>query len=144
MNQAKTRTLSLSKRGMSFETFMWLFTRLTALAMYGFIFVGVVGALIMGAQNQMTFVEVLHWALMPNVGHVEYTNVEALAPWATNFWRLVASGFFLTAASHGTHGVIVVLDDYFAKASQRLWIRILSMIGFFIITTIGVYVIWTA
>ena len=144
MNQAKTRTLSLSKRGMSFETFMWLFTRLTALGMYAFIFIGVVGALIMGAQNQMSFVEVLRWALMPNPGHVEYTNVPDIAPWATVFWRLVASGMFLTASSHGVHGVIVILDDYFAKASQRQWIRILSMIGFFIIAPIGLYVIWTA
>ena len=144
MSQAKARTLSLSKRGMSFETFMWLFTRLTALAMYAFIFTGIVGALVMGAQNDMSFVEVLRWALMPNIGHVEYTNVATLAPWATTFWKLVASGFFLTAASQGTHGVIVVLDDYFATPSQRQWIRILSLIGFFIITPIGIYVIWTA
>ncbi len=144
MNQAKTRTLSLSKRGMSFETFMWLFTRLTALAMYGLIFVGVAGALMMGAQNDMSFVEVLRWALMPNVGHVEYTNVPDLSPWATTFWKLVASGFFLTAAAHGVHGVIVILDDYFSSASQRQWIRILCMIGFFIIAPIGIYVIWTA
>jgi len=144
MNQAKTRTLSLSKRGMSFETFMWLFTRLTALAMYGFIFVGVVGALIMGAQNDMSFVEVLRWALVTNPGHVQYTNVPDIAPWATAFWRLVASGMFLTASAHGVHGVIVILDDYFAKASQRQWIRILNMIGFFIIVPIGLYIIWTA
>lgn len=144
MNQAKTRTLPLSKRGMSFETFMWLFTRLTALGMYAFILVGVVGALMMGAQNHMSFVEVLRWALVTNPGHVESTNVPDIAPWATIFWRLVASGMFLTASSHGVHGVIVILDDYFAKASQRQWIRILSMIGFFIIAPIGLYIIWTA
>jgi succinate dehydrogenase hydrophobic anchor subunit len=144
MSQTKTRTLSLSKRGMSFETFMWLFTRLTALAMYGFILIGVVGALVMGAQNQMTFVEVLHWALVTNVGHVQNSNLADIAPWATVFWRLVASGMVLTASAHGVHGIIVILDDYFAKASQRLWIRILCMIGFFIIAPIGLYVIWTA
>lgn len=142
MNQTKSRTLSLSKRGMSFETFMWLFTRLTALAMYGFIFIGVVGALIMGAQNQLTFVEVLRWALNTNVGHVQ--SLGDIDPWATAFWRLVASGMLLTASSHGVHGVIVILDDYFSKASQRKWIRILCMIGFFIIAPIGLYVIWTA
>jgi succinate dehydrogenase hydrophobic anchor subunit len=144
MNQAKTRTLSLSKRGMSFETFMWLFTRLTALGMYAFILVGVVGALVMGAKNQMTFIEVLRWALITNPGHVESTNVPDIAPWATLFWRLVASGMFLTASSHGMHGVIVILDDYFSQASQRKWIRILNLIGYFIIAPIGLYIIWTA
>jgi len=144
MTQAKARSLPLSKRGMSFETFMWLFTRLTALGMYFFILVGAVGALIMGAQNQMTFVEVLRWALTTSSGHVQNSNLPDIAPWATTFWKLVASGMFLTASSHGVHGVIVILDDYFAKASQRLWIRILSMIGFFIIGPIGLYVLWTA
>jgi succinate dehydrogenase hydrophobic anchor subunit len=136
------RTLSLAKRGMSFETFMWLFTRLTALAMYGFIFIGIVGALMMGAQNDMSFVEVLRWALMPNTGHVEYTNVPDLSPFATMFWNSVASLFFLTAAGHGVHGVVVILDDYFAKPSQRSWIRIINIALVVIIIPIGVYVIW--
>ncbi len=140
--QTKARTLPLSKRGMSFETFMWLFTRLSALAMYGFIFIGIVGALIMGAQNDMSFVEVLRWALMPNTGHVTYTNVPDLSPYETTFWRLVASGFFFTAAAHGVHGVVVILDDYFAKPSQRSWIRFWNILAFVIIVPIGIYVIW--
>ena len=144
MAQSKSRTLPLSKRGMSFETFMWAFTRLTALGMYFFILVGVVGALIMGALNQMSFIEVLRWALVTNPGHVQYTNVADIAPWASMFWRSVASAMFLTASSHGVHGVIVVLDDYFAKASERQWIRILNMLGFFIVAPIGLYIIWTA
>jgi succinate dehydrogenase hydrophobic anchor subunit len=140
--QTKARTLPLSKRGMSFETFMWLFTRLTALAMYGFIFIGIVGALIMGAQNDMSFVEVLRWALMPNVGHVTYTNVPDLSPYATMFWRSVASLFFFTAIAHGVHGVVVILDDYFATEQQRKWIRIINISLFVILTPIGLYVIW--
>ena len=144
MTQAKPRTLPLSKRGMSFETFMWAFTRLTALGMYFFILVGVVGALVMGALNQMSFIEVLRWALVTNPGHVQYMNVPDIAPWASMFWRLVASGMFLTASSHGMHGVIVVLDDYFARASQRQWIRILNMLGYFVVAPIGLYIIWTA
>ncbi len=144
MTQAKPRTLPLSKRGMSFETFMWVFTRLTALGMYFFILVGVVGALVMGALNQMSFIEVLRWALVTNPGHVQFTNVPDIAPWASTFWRLVASAMFLTASSHGMHGVIVVLDDYFAAASQRQWIRILNMLGYFVVAPIGLYIIWTA
>jgi succinate dehydrogenase hydrophobic anchor subunit len=144
MIQAKARTLSLSKRGMSFETFMWLFTRLTALGMYAFILVGVIGALVMGARNQMTFIEVLRWALVTNPGHVAYTNVADIAPWESVFWRLVASGMFLTASSHGMHGVIVILDDYLGGISQRKWIRILNLAAYFIIAPIGLYVIWTA
>ena len=42
MDAVKSRSLSLSKRGMSFETFMWLFTRLSALAMYALILIGAI------------------------------------------------------------------------------------------------------
>lgn len=140
--QTKARTLPLSKRGMSFETVMWLFTRLTALAMYGFIFIGIVGALIMGAQNDMSFVEVLRWALMPNTGHVTYTNIPDLSPYETMFWKSVASLFFLTAAGHGVHGVVVILDDYFAKPIQRKWIRYINISIVVVLIPIGIYVIW--
>jgi succinate dehydrogenase hydrophobic anchor subunit len=142
--QVKPRIVPLNKRGMSFETFMWVFTRVTALAMYGFILVGVVGAIIMGAQYQMTFVETLRWALVTNPGHVEYTNVPDIAPWTSFFWRLVASGMFLTALAHGIHGVIVILDDYVASAAGRNWVRYLNMAMFFVVMGAGLYILWMA
>lgn len=142
MNQ--TRTLPISKRGMSFETFMWAFTRLTALGMYFFIFVGIVGAILMGAQRDMTFVEVVRWALVSNPGHVESTNIPDIAPWTTAFWRAVASGMFLTALSHGIHGVIVIFDDYIPGERGRNWNRYLNMALFFVVMGAGLYLIWTA
>ena len=39
------RTLSIKKRGLNFETFMWAFTRFTVIAMYGLIIVGILGGL---------------------------------------------------------------------------------------------------
>ena len=42
----KSRTLPLNKRGLNFEMFMWLFTRLSALAIYALILFAVIGALI--------------------------------------------------------------------------------------------------
>jgi succinate dehydrogenase hydrophobic anchor subunit len=142
--QVKSRTLPLSKRGMSFETFMWVFTRATALGMYGFILLGVIGAIIMDVQHNMTFVETIRWALVTNPGHVEYTNVPEIAPWASMFWRLVASGMLLTAGSHGIHGVIVILDDYLPKDGQRNLNRYLNMALFFVVAGIGLYIIWTS
>ncbi len=142
--QTKPRTVPLSKRGMSFETFMWVFTRVTALAMYGFILVGLIGAIAMGALHEMTFVEVIRWALVSNPGHVESMNVQDIAPWAGAFWRTVASGMFLTALAHGIHGVIVIVDDYVASASGRNWNRYISMAMFFVVMGAGLYVIWKA
>lgn len=144
MDAAKPRTLPLTKRGMSFETFMWAFTRVTALIMYGFILTGLVGALAMGAREHMNFAEIMRWALMPNVTHVQRTDLPDLAPWETAFWKLVASGLLLTAGAHGVHGVIVVFDDYVARPLQRKWVRYINFPVFLVVAAIGVYVIWTS
>ena len=53
MSEPKSRNLTLSQRGMNFETLMWLFTRLSALAMYALILFGLIGALVM-AQSLET------------------------------------------------------------------------------------------
>jgi succinate dehydrogenase hydrophobic anchor subunit len=140
----KSRSLPLNKRGMNFETFMWLFTRLSALAMYVLLLTGVIGALIMGARTQMNLADVLRWSFTSNVTHVQSTNVPALEPWATPFWKVVASLMLLVAGSHGLHGVLSVLDDYFAQPWARLLFRILIGIILPIMWAIGIYVIWTS
>jgi succinate dehydrogenase hydrophobic anchor subunit len=140
----KSRSLPLNKRGLNFETLMWLFTRLSALAMYVLLLTGVVGALIMGARNQMNLADVLRWAFTPNITHVQSTNVPELDPWATPFWKVVASLMVLVAGSHGLHGLLSVLDDYFAQPRVRLFFRILIAIILPIMWAIGIYVIWTS
>ena len=140
----KPRTLPLTKRGMNFETFMWFFTRLTALGMYLLILVAIGGALIMGARHQMNLADVLRWAFTSNVSHVQSTNVPELDPWATPFWKTVASLMVLTAGSHGLHGVLSVLDDYYTGPRARLIFRVIITILIPVLIGIGIYVVWTS
>ena len=144
MNNSKSRNLPLSKRGMNFETLMWLFTRLSALAMYALILFGLIGALVMGARNQMNFADVMRWAFMPNVTHVQSTNVPDLAPWMTLFWKAVAGLLLLVASAHGVHGLVVIADDYIASAGARKIIRLASIVMLVSVSAIGLYVIWTS
>lgn len=140
----KSRTLPLSKRGMNFETLMWYFTRLSALAMYALIIFGLIGALVMGARNQMNFADVMRWAFMPNSTHVQSTDVPDLVPWATYFWRSVASLLLFVASAHGVHGLVVIADDYIAGSTGRKIVRLLSIVMLASVTVIGVYVLWTS
>jgi succinate dehydrogenase hydrophobic anchor subunit len=50
----------------------------------------------------------------------------------------------LVAGAHGLHGVLSVLDDYFAQPRVRLFFRILIAIILPILWGIGIYVIWTS
>jgi len=140
----KPVVLPLSKRGLNFEMLMWAFTRFSALAMYGLILFALIGALIMGARTQMNFADVMRWAFTPNVTHVQETNVPDLAPWASAFWKVVASAMVVVASAHGTHGLVVIADDYIASARGRQISRILSIIFLLFMTVVGVYVIWTS
>lgn len=140
----KSRTLPLSKRGMNFETLMWYFTRLSALAMYALILFALIGGLVMGARNQMNFADVMRWAFMPNSTHVQSTDVPDLAPWATYFWRSVASLLLFVASAHGVHGLVVIADDYIAGSTGRKIVRLLSIVMLASVTVIGVYVLWTS
>ncbi len=142
--RSRSRTLPLNKRGMNFETLMWLFTRLSALAMYLFMVVAIIGALIMGARTQMNLADVLRWAFTPNVTHVQSTNVLELDSWATPFWKALASLMVFTAAAHGLHGLLSVLDDYFAQPWVRTLFRVIITILLPILPGIGIYVIWTS
>jgi succinate dehydrogenase hydrophobic anchor subunit len=141
----KKRTLSIVGRGLTnFESIMWVFTRLSALAMYGFILIAVIGALIMGAREQMNLADVMRWAFMSNATHVQSTNVPDLAPWATIFWQLVASGMLLVATAHGVHGLVVIADDYIVSSFGRNTVRVISIVFILAMSFIGLYLIWTS
>lgn len=141
---AKPKTLSLAERGLNFEMAMWLFTRLSALAMYGLILFAMIGALAMGARTGMNFADLMRWSFTPNVTHVQNTDVPDLAPWSTVFWRLTACALLLVAAAHGTHGMVVISDDYVVSRRGRLTARWLSVIFLISISAIGIYVLWTS
>lgn len=139
----KPRSLPLNKRGFNFEMFMWIVTRLTALAMYALLLTAVIGALIMGARTQMNIADVLRWSFMPNPSHVQSTNVPDLAPWSTTFWQLVASAFLFVAVSHGVHGLVVIADDYIVSPRGRNTVRFLSIVMVIAMFAMGLYVLWT-
>ncbi|MCJ7435621.1 MAG: hypothetical protein MUO77_19230 [Anaerolineales bacterium] len=143
MMTTKSRNLSLSKRGLNFETLMWLFTRLSALAMYALILTAMIGALIMGARNQMNFADVMRWAFMPNSSHVQSVALTNAELWATIFWRLTGSAILLIATAHGVHGLVVILDDYIVKNMGRQLVRLLSIVFMLTMIGVGLYIIWT-
>lgn len=142
MADTERRVLPLNKRGLNFEMAMWLFTRFSALAMYGLILFAIVGALIMGARTQMNMADVLRWGFMPNSSHVQSTEVPDLEPWATPFWRLVGSALLLVAVAHGVHGLVVIADDYITSERGRRIVRILSIIMMISMSLIGLYLLW--
>ena len=134
-----TRTLPISKRGFNFETFMWVFTRFTAIAMYGFVLAGMIGGLIASAQTGANFGDVFYWAFFPNIAENPLGQI-----WMTILAKLMVIAFVLTACGHGVHGALEIWDDYFASEGARRWARNFVIIYAFVASLIAIYVIWTA
>jgi len=144
MAVTKPRTLPVRKRGLNFEMLMWMFTRLSALGMYAVILFAIIGALVMGARNNMNLADVMRWGFMPVNTHVQNTDVPDLAPWSSPFWRLTASALLLLAVAHGVHGLVVIADDYIITSRGRLISRWISIAMVLSMSLIGLYVLWTA
>ena len=141
---AKSKSLPLAKRGLNFEMLMWLFTRLSALAMYALILFAIIGALVMGAREQMNFADVLRWGFMPNVTHVQNTDLQSTDAWATTFWKLTASALLMVAVAHGVHGLVTIADDYIVRPRGRNIVRVISIVFMLGMIGIGLYILWTS
>ena len=133
-----TRTLPVSKRGFTFETVMWAFTRFTVLAMYGLILVGILGALSLSAQTGANFGDILYWAFFPTVAENPLGQI-----WMTILAKLMVIVFILVVSGHGVHGVLEIVDDYVPGAFARRWWRNFIIVYVILAILISAYVIWT-
>jgi succinate dehydrogenase hydrophobic anchor subunit len=135
------------ERGFNFDYVMWLFTRLSALGMYLLAIIGLVGALLMGARNQVNLADLLRWSFMPNSNHVLLnTGNNILQPdaWMAGFWRVMGCAILLLAGAHGFHGLLNVIEDYLSSARVRIVLRIVVMLIWVAASGIGIYVILTS
>ncbi len=132
------------QRGFNFDYIMWVYTRLSALAMYLLAFIGITGALLMGARYQMSLPDLMRWTFMPEVTHVANTNVANLDQWRTLFWQAMGIAVLTFASSHGLHGLLSVEEDYIASPRLRKALRFLILGIWPVLLGIGIYVVLTS
>ncbi len=63
--------------------------------------------------------------------------------WMTILAKLMVIAFVLAACGHGVHGVLEILDDYFAGAGARRRSRNIIITYAILASLIAMYVIWT-
>ena len=132
------------KRGFNFDYIMWLYTRLSALAMYLLAFIGITGALLMGARYEMSLPDLMRWVFMPEVTHVANTNVPDISVWKTLFWQVMGIAVLTFASSHGLHGLLNVEEDYISNPRLRQALRLLVLVVWAVLLGIGIYVVLTS
>ena len=110
--------------GVSFEYMMWIFTRISGLAMILLAIVGMSGAFILGARTQVDLPTLMRWSFFPNPNHVVNSNIPDVAlGWATAYWQIMQMMIFFFASTHAFNGLRVVLEDFIGQSFLQPLLR---------------------
>jgi succinate dehydrogenase hydrophobic anchor subunit len=121
---------------------MWIFTRISGLAMILLAVFGVTGALIMGARTQLDLPTLMRWSFFPNPNHVVNSNIPDVAvSWATAYWQIMQMLIILFAVSHAYNGLRVVLEDFIGQSFSKPMLRGLILLLWMFSLIVAVYVI---
>ncbi len=128
--------------GFSFEYLMWIFTRISGIAMIVLAASGIIGAFIMGARTQMDLGTLVRWTFFPNPNHVVNSNIPDIAVgWATAYWQIMELMVIFFAGTHGLNGLRVVIEDYTSASWLRPLLRGLIFFLWVFLLIVAVYVI---
>lgn len=136
------RTRTAPQIGFSFEYLMWIFTRISGLALILLSLVGITGAFILGARQQVDIGALARWTFFPNPNHVVNTNIpDVTVGWANAWWQVLQMLVLFFGVTHGLNGLRVVVEDYLgASWAKVLWRGAIFLIWLFVLI-VGVYVI---
>jgi succinate dehydrogenase / fumarate reductase membrane anchor subunit len=136
------RARTVPQPAISFEYIMWMFTRISGLALLFLGFLGLAIALIMNARNLLDMPTLARWTFFPNPNHIVDSKIpDVTQGWANAYWQVVEMVIAFFGISHGLNGLRVVIEDFIGNTIWQPMIRgvIFLMWLFFII--IALYVI---
>jgi succinate dehydrogenase / fumarate reductase membrane anchor subunit len=95
---------------------MWLFTRISGLALMLFAAISMGIAFALGGRTQLDMTSMFRWMFFPNPNHVINSNIpDVTAGWSNAFWQIFSMLMILLASIHGFNGVRMILEDYIEK-----------------------------
>jgi succinate dehydrogenase / fumarate reductase membrane anchor subunit len=130
------------QNGLNFEYLMWMFTRISGLAMCLLALVGIIGAFLMGARTQIDMGALLRWTFFPNPFHVVNTEIpDVTLGWATAYWQIMEMMLVFFGVTHGVNGLRMVIEDYLESPRTRTLVRSLLFLFWLFLMIVCVYVI---
>lgn len=124
------------QRGINLDYVMWLFMRISGLFLLLLSVVGVVGAALMGARNQVDLPTLLRWAYFPNPNHVINSEIPDVDLWATAYWQVMQILVIFFGVTHGMNGLRNVLEDYVGNSFFQIMLR-----GFLFLLWLGIMIV---
>lgn len=130
------------KVGFNFEYLMWVFTRLSGLALILLAIFGMGAAFWMGARTQMDVGTLFRWTFFPNPNHVINSDIpDVTLGWANAYWQVMQMLVFFFGVTHGVNGLRVVIEDYLKASWGRVFLRGLLFLFWLFMIIVAIYVI---
>jgi len=126
----------------AFEYGMWLFTRISGLALIILGAISLAAAFLLGGRTQMDMPTMFRWMFFPNPNHVVNTDIPDISlGWSNAFWQIYSMLVIFFAAIHGFNGLRMVLEDYIENAFIVALMRIIVMVLLVGGAIVAIYVI---
>jgi succinate dehydrogenase hydrophobic anchor subunit len=131
----------MPKPSWNLEYMMWIFTRISGLALILLAVLGISLGLVMGARTQMDLGTLMRWTFFPNPSHVLASDIPDLYLWANGFWQIIQILVIVFAATHGFNGLRVVIEDYSKPGFWQAAFRFLIFLLWIFSGLVGIYVV---
>ena len=136
------RSRIVPQRGFNLDYLMWLFTRLSGLGLFLLAIIGVVGALLMGARQQVNLPTLMRWTFFPNPNHVINSEIpDVTQGWANAYWQIMMILVLFFGVTHGFNGLRMVIEDYLGKSISQVLLRGIIFLLWLFFMVMGIYVI---
>jgi succinate dehydrogenase hydrophobic anchor subunit len=121
---------------------MWLFTRLSGLSLFLLALIGVVGAFLLGAREQIDLPTLMRWTFFPNPNHVVNSDIpDVTQGWANAFWQIMMILVLIFGVTHGFNGLRMVIEDYLGQSVSQVLLRGFIFLLWLFFMIMGVFVI---
>lgn len=131
----------VAKRGFNLDYLMWLFMRLSALALYALGLTGLIAAFIMGARTQTDVSTLLRWTFFPNPSHVISSELVNVDGFINQFWQIMQIVAVFFGVTHGINGLRIVVEDFIGSNWWRpVWRGFIFFLWIFI-SLVAIYVV---
>jgi succinate dehydrogenase hydrophobic anchor subunit len=118
------RSRVVPQRGFNLDYLMWLFTRLSGLALFLLAFIGVAGAFLLGARQQIDLPTLMRWTFFPNPNHVVNSDIpDVTLGWANAYWQTMMILVLFFGVTHGFNGLRMVVEDYLGRSVSQVLLR---------------------
>jgi succinate dehydrogenase hydrophobic anchor subunit len=136
------RSRVVPQRGFNLDYLMWLFTRLSGLALFLLAFIGVAGAFLLGARQQIDLPTLMRWTFFPNPNHVVNSDIpDVTLGWANAYWQTMMILVLFFGVTHGFNGLRMVVEDYLGRSVSQVLLRGAIFLLWLCFMIMGIFVI---